>query len=796
MLISINWLKDYVDVPVDVPTLAERLTLAGNEVERIAEQDVDFEGVVVAELKSLRPLPGSTKNQIASVTTGRAGAEVVTGAWNLAVGDLVPYAVPGSRLNDRRIETKTFLGVPSAGMLCSAIELGLGEDAAGILILGPGATPGQDLHELYPRDTILELEIKSNRPDLLCHLGIAREVGAIFNLPLKEPKIQKPRTRDARELVRIEAADGCRRFNGRLISGVTVAASPPWMQARLRAAGVRPISNVVDITNYVMLEWGQPMHAFDYRRLKDGRIVVRRARDGEEVACLDGQTRRLTSRDMVIADTERAQGIAGIIGGTESAVQARTSDVFLEAATWEPRSIRRTSRRLGLRTEASARFEKGLSPALSQPAVERAAALVLELAGGTLTTSTDVYPGPLKPVLIEVDADRIERVLGIKVELREATDILERLRFKVDPADGRLRVQPPEFRLDCSIPEDLVEEVGRIYGYDRVPSTLPGARTPVRDLYERRDADETAREVLAGRELDEAVTSSIVSAAQAPAIALPVAASALVRIKNPMAENRDGLRRSLLPGLLEALALNARQDQGGARLFELGSVFWKVKSDAVEEPHLLAMATHVPAGGAEAAAADLRSLQATLATLRDRFAIPSTDFKQAEFASLHPGPFAGFHPGRTGEILDEGDPIGIIGEVHPEVLAQLGLPGRAVVAEVLFDRFSGGGQRTPQARPLPRFPGVRRDLTVVIRGKIAGNDLVQVIRQLGGYTLREISMVTEYEGPQLGAAGARSLSFRLHYQADDRTLTNEEVSATQQRIIEGLKERFGAEVRS
>ena len=795
MLISRNWLKEFVDIPVDIDSLAKRLTLAGNEVAGIVQQDVDFDGVVVAEVKGLRPLAGSTKNQIAAVTTGGAVVEVVTGAWNIAVGDRVPYATPGSRLGERRIETKTFLGFPSAGMLCSAIELGLGEDAAGIMVLDPGAVPGQDLHELYPRDTILELEIKSNRPDLLCHLGIAREVGAIFNLPVREPKILKARTSDAPELVRIDAPDGCRRFAGRLITGVTVAPAPPWMQARLRAAGVRPISNIVDITNYVMLETGQPMHAFDYRRLKDGRIVVRRARDGEELACLDGKTRRLTPRDMVVADTERAQGIAGIIGGAQAAVQPGTIDIFLEAATWEPRSIRRTARMLGLRTEASSRFEKGLSPALSLPAVERAAALVTELAGGTPTRSTDVYPDPLKPITIEVGADRIERVLGVSVELGEAANILQRLRFKVETTNRVLRAQPPEFRLDCAIPEDLVEEIGRIYGYDRVPSTLPGARTPVRDLYERRDADETAREVLAGRELDEAVTSSIVSADTTPQIAMPMAASALVKVKNPMAENRDALRRSLLPGLLEALAFNARQDQAGARLFELGSVFWNNTSKAVDEPQVLALAAHVPAGGADAAVAELRALQATLATMRDRFAMPSTDFKQAEFAASDPGSFAGFHPGRTGEVLEDSDTIGVLGEVHPQVLAQLGLPGRAVVAEVLFERFSAGGRETPQARPLPRFPGVRRDLTVVIRGKIAAGAVLQVIRQLGGYTLRDISMVSEYQGPQL-EAGARSLSFRLHYQADDRTLLNEEVAAVQQRIIDGLRSRFAAEVRS
>jgi phenylalanyl-tRNA synthetase beta chain len=787
MLISLNWLKEFVDISVDVQTLAERLTLAGSEVERVHERVVDFDGVVVAEVKSLRPLPGSTKNQIAAVTTGRAVTEVVTGAWNLAVGDRVPYAVPGARLNDRRIDTKTFLGVPSAGMLCSAIELGLGEEATGIMILGPGASPGQDLHELYPRDTVLELEIKSNRPDLLCHLGIAREVSAIFAIPLKEPRVPANRGTSADDLVRIEAPDGCRRFAGRLITGVKVAASPPWMQARLRAAGVRPISNIVDITNYVMLEIGQPMHAFDYQRLKGGRIVVRRARQGEEVRCLDGKTRRLTPLDMVVADTERAQAVAGIIGGEESAVQQGTTEVFLEAATWEPRSVRRTARVFGLRTEASSRFEKGLSPALSLPAVDRAAALIAELASGVASRSADVYPVPLKPAAIEVGADRIERVLGVRVELAEAATILERLKFSVESSKTSLRATPPDFRLDCAIPEDLVEEVGRIYGYDRVPSTLPGERTPVRDLYERHDADELAREVLAGRELDEAVTNSLVSAAETVAIAMPVAPASMVRIENPMVENRDALRRSLLPGLLEVLAANARQDQPGAHLFEVGSAFWIGPSTEVDEPRLLAIAVHIPTDSSDAAVGELRALQATVATVRDRLAVTSTEFRQSEAA--------GFHPGRTAEVIDEGKAIGVVGEVHPAVLARLDLPGRAVAAEVLFDRLTADGRRTPQARPLPRFPGVRRDLTVVIRGKIASNDLVQVIRQLGGYTLRDISMQSEYQGPQLGA-GARSLSFRLLYQADDRTLTNEEVAGIQQRIVEGLKQRFGAEVRS
>ncbi|HVH65316.1 MAG TPA: phenylalanine--tRNA ligase subunit beta [Candidatus Acidoferrum sp.] len=787
MQISVNWLKEFVDIPVDLTTLAERLTLAGNEVERVREQDVDFEGITVAEVKGLRPLPGSTKNQIATIDTGRGSVDVVTGAWNLTVGERVPYAVPGSRLGNRRIETKAFLGFSSAGMLCSEIELGLGEDAAGIMILDRAGSLGQDLRELYPRDTVLELEIKSNRPDLLCHLGIAREISAIFALPLREPKVPATHGKPAPDMVRIEAPDGCRRFVGRLLTGVKVAPSPPWIQARLRAVGVRPISNVVDVTNYVMLEMCQPMHAFDYQKLAGGRLVVRRARKGEELLALDGKTRVLRATDMVVADAERAQGLAGIIGGEESAVGQDTTEVLLEAATWEPRSIRRTGRSFGLRTEASQRFEKGLSPALAPAAIDRATGLLTTLASATATRSVDVYPDPLKATTIEITSERINRVLGVDVKPTEAAAILERLHFAVGRSNGRFRVEPPDFRLDCSIPEDVAEEVGRIYGYDKVPSTLPGERIPVRDLFERRDADETARDVLVGREVDEAVTNALVSAEATPELRLPQSPSRFARIANPMAENRNALRISLLPGLLEALAFNARQDQAGAGLFEMGSVFWERKSDQIEEPQVLAVAMHVPAGGAPAALAELRNLQATLTTVRDRLALESTEFRQSQAA--------GFHPGRTAEIVDQGEPIGVVGEVHPAILNQLGLPGRAVAAEVLFDRLTAGGRRTPQAAPLPRFPGVRRDLTVVIRGKIAGNDLVQGIRQLGGSTLREVSMLSEYEGPQLGP-GARSLSFRLSYQADDRTLTNEEVSASQERIVEGLKERFGAEVRS
>jgi phenylalanyl-tRNA synthetase beta chain len=784
VLFSLSWLRDYVDLP-EVSQVAERLTRAGSEVERIREQRVDFEGVIVVRVEELRPHPNANKLQLARVFTGKGQLEVVTGATNLSRGDLVPLATNGARLGDRRIGSQSFRGVRSEGMLCSAIELGLGDDAAGILILDRGLSPGEDLAKLFPADTILEIEIKSNRPDLLCHLGLARELSALFEEPLHPPATAATAGSVAKvDLVSLQAAGACRRFVARALNGVRVGTSPAWMQARLRATGVRPISNVVDITNYVMLELGQPMHAFDRSRLAGGSLLVRPARDGESLACLDGRTRTLGPLDIVVADGEKAQALAGVIGGSESAVSEGTTEIILEAATWDPRRVRASSHRLGLRTEASSRFEKGLSPALGPPAIERAAALIAEFAGGVAAETNDIYEQPLKPVEIELPSARIERVLGVEVPIQEAARILERLAFKVQNRDEGLRATPPEFRLDCVIPEDLVEEVGRIYGYDRVPSTLPGRRVEVRDLYQRLDADERARDVLVGAGFDEAVTNSLVSSSLTLDLRLPAAAPAVVRLENPMAENRDALRGSLLPGLLEALALNSRQDQPSARLFELGSVFWAA-GEKVDEPRALGIVAHVP-GGAEASLTALRELQQVLQLLRERLAFATTEFE--------PASPPGFHPGRTATVVAAGTSAGLIGEVHPKVLSAVGLSGRVVAAEVLFDHFIDSARKDPRAHPLPRFPGIRRDITVVVHGHLGAAELMQVMRRLGGYTLREIYMLNEYRGAQLGE-DARSLSFRLHYQADDRTLTNEEVAASHQRILEGLKQ-INAEVRS
>jgi phenylalanyl-tRNA synthetase beta chain len=755
------------------------------EVERIEVRSPVFEGVIVAEVTGLRPHPGGGSNRLATVHTGNGAVEVVTGAPNLRVGDRVPYAPVGARLRDQIMESKTIRGVASPGMLCSPAELGLGDDAGGILVLDEAGTLGQDLRALYPPDTILHLEIKSNRPDLLGHLGVAREIATIFDRPLRIPMGKHAAVPASTRLVTIEAKEGCRRFVGRLLEGVKVDASPAWLQARLRAAGLRPINNVVDVTNFVMLESGQPMHAFDFDRLAEGRLVVRRARPGERLLALDRSERILEPAFLVVADAERAQALAGVIGGEETAVGASTQRVLLEAATWEPRSIRHASKAIGLRTDASARFEKGLSPALSLPAVDRAASLLADLTGARAVQAADIYPEPLRQPAIRLTSDRLRAVLGTSVPLPDAKSILDRLGFHVQVQGQDLLATPPDFRLDCALPEDLVEEIGRVYGYDRVPSTLPGSRVEVQEIFAALDLLEEARILLAGFGFAEAVTYEITDAGRAALVRLPGASERPLRIANPIAEQRDALRVSLLPGLLEAIAVNLRQDQVAVRLFEIGTVFWRGQStQPADERQALALAVHVPGGQARESAEPLRRVEAVLLSLRQHLAHAPIEIRQAEPP--------GFHPGRTAKLQHGGKLIGIAGEVHPAVLRAFDISGRVVAGEVLTaDLFSP--VEPVQARPLPRFPAVRRDLTVIVRNRTPGNELAQVMRELGGYTLREVSMQSEYQGPQL-EAGARSLSFRLSYQADDRTLTGAEVTSLHRRIVDGIVQRFNVEV--
>ncbi|MBO0685277.1 MAG: phenylalanine--tRNA ligase subunit beta, partial [Candidatus Dormibacteraeota bacterium] len=548
MKASLDWLKELSGIAGIGPEEAARvLTMAGFNVEEVTI--IDLSQILVGRVLSQVPHPSSRKPLwIHQVDLGAERRQIIAGAPNAVAGSLVPVALPGTRVpSGTVVRDGKIAGEAAQGMLCSAAELEISEDSEGIMLLDQGA-PGQPLEEIIPSDAVFDVDVTPNRPDNLCHLGLARELAAAMGrrlpgdfMPPFTGGVLPPGT----ELIEvgIEAPDLCRRYIGAVITGVRVGPSPAWMQRRLRAAGVRPISNVVDVTNYVLLEYGQPLHAFDLATIRGRRIVVRQARDGEELLCLDGETRRLDSRMLVIADAERPVAMAGVIGGEETAVGAGTTDVLLEAANFDGVNVRATSRAVKLRTEASQRFEKGLSPELALAGARRAATLLAEVCGGQVHTDwADEYPRPQQPVRVRLRPEWVDGLLGTHVPLQEMEDILQRLGFQVRVEDdGSWDVLPPVFRLDVSIPEDVAEEVGRIYGYDKVPATLPGRRRttwhPAAPSAERRL--DSARHALAGSGFTEAVTPSLVEGALLERLGTQGRAMHLI---NPVSDDQDTLR--------------------------------------------------------------------------------------------------------------------------------------------------------------------------------------------------------------------------------------------------------------
>ncbi|HZB97872.1 MAG TPA: phenylalanine--tRNA ligase subunit beta, partial [Candidatus Sulfotelmatobacter sp.] len=648
MKASLTWLRDYAPLEASVAELAQHLVQTGTEVERVERGP---EGVVVARILSLRPVPESRRGVVfADIDAGAQGSRrILTGAPNLHVGDLVPWAAPGTRLPGQQeaIGVRPMFGgkYESPGMLCSAAELGVGDDADGILVLDRG-TPGQPLHEVLSLETVFELEVTPNRPDCLSHVGIARELAASLREPLHEPPADVPddllsaASAKGRVSVAVEDPTGCPRFCVRLIENVVVKPSPPWMQQRLKAIGVRPINNVVDVTNFVAWELGQPLHAFDLARFieasrdgqKSSRVVVRRARPGERVMCLDDVERELTPSDMAVCAGEQAVSIAGVIGGSMTAVDEMTRGVLLEAASWDGSTIRATSRRLGVRTDASSLFEKGLSDELPAIALERAAALIAELGQGHVLR--DVVEERSRrlppPPPIDLTGRFMSDLLGYHVDASEAATVLARLGFAVEQEGDELRVTAPHFRRDVTIREDVVEEVSRSLGYSRLPSTLPGRRSLIRALAPDIDLDERVRDGLVGAGFDEVITYSFTSSGLLRSLPGSGAGRKPLLLRNPLKEDDwQAMRTTLLPGVCQAIAANAHQGMTTMRVFEVGRAFWQEErrgqppgalADGVDdqlpplpcEPLLLALASFSSDTGAETGARGLRDEQSLL----------------------------------------------------------------------------------------------------------------------------------------------------------------------------------------
>ena len=794
MKISYEWLGDFVDLDGVTPKeAADALTRLGVEVESLTV--IDLSEIIIGKVLEQKPHPKSRNPLwIHQVDLGDRTEQIIAGAPNAVPGSLVPVALPGTTVpNGKFVKDLNIAGFTARGMLCSAEELLLSDDHSGILILDSGK-PGDPLTTVIPSAAIMDAEVTSNRPDCMGHLGVGRELAAGLDRAIKSdfmPAFTGKAEPAGRDLIQvsIDDTDLCSRYIGGVITGVKVGPSPQWIQRRLRACGVRPINNIVDITNYVLLEYAQPLHAFDLAKLAGGHVHVRRARAGEKLLCLDGVERELTADMLVIADAEKPVAIAGVIGGEETAVTEATTDVLLEAATFNGPSVRQTARAFGLRTEASARFEKGLPAELALAGARRAAALIAELAGGAVHREwADVYPHPQEPVRIRLKPWLVDEVLGLHVPLEESEGILIKLGFHVRIlGDGEWDVLPPVFRLDVSIPEDLVEEVGRVYGYDRIPPTLPGRRhdrwTPsVPSIGRRLDA---ARQVLAGAGFTETWNPALVSGRMLEQ--LRVAARAL-RVTNALSDEMDTLRTSLLPSLVNVVALNHDAGRTEVEVYEVASVFLARVGDKTtqqpEEPMRLGVVADAGAT-AESGRQAFYAMKSVLDGCLRELGSPSCTYQRAATEL--------FHPGRCAAVFLDARQLGYLGELHPSVVSGAGLEGRLVAMEVDLEPVLDAAD-VRRAKSLPRYPGIERDLAVVVEDHLAAAALLATINEVGGDILESARPFDEYRGAQV-SDGHKSVAFALTFRSPERTLTDAEVDKVMAEIRIALEKKHGATFR-
>jgi len=788
--VSYRWLKSWVPVMLGPNDLAERLTLAGLEVDEVAPVAPPLDGVVVGEIIAIEPHPDADRLRICRVRGDAEERTIVCGAPNARLGLKAPLATLGTVLpGGLKIKPAKLRGVRSEGMLCSEPELGLGEDGTGLMELPSELETGASLSQaLELDDHVLDIDLTPNRADCLSVRGLAREIAAILELPLQAPDIEAvPAKIEDRPEIELEAPADCPVYVGRIIRGVDVnVATPAWMVEALRRSGIRSLGPVVDVTNYVLLELGQPMHAFDLARVAGG-IRVRRAKAGETMALLDGREVALTDDMLLITDHEKPQALAGIMGGAGSMVDGETRDVLLESAWFNPDVIVGRARRFGLATESSHRFERGVDPELQALACERATALILEIAGG--------QPGPLvaaidedcrpkqQPVVLRLD--RLNRLLGTAFSIEQAGSLLERLGMSVAVDADRLSALAPSARRDIEIEVDLIEEVARVHGYDRLPTRLPGGGLKVKVESEMVLPETRLRAQLAARGFQEVLTWSFVSERELEQFGLKDGAQALA---NPLSRDMAVLRTSLLPGLAGTAEKALRRQHHDIRLFEIGHRFRTGKDGLVEDQRLgLLMSGRRDPEHFSARPADLDffDLKGEIEYLVEGNSVRGKmSFEAAEHDWLHPG--------QRADVALDGERIGWIGQLHPALIEALGWSQTAYVAELDLEHVRQ--RRLPEAQQVSRLPSVRRDLSLVVRDSIPAADLIESIRELAGERLEKCIIFDQYRGAGV-EKDCRSVSIGLIIRDVSRTLTESDVEELTENVLSGLSERFDAKLR-
>lgn len=792
MKFSEQWLREWVSPQLETQAMADQITMAGLEVDAIEAVAAEFSGVVVAEVLSKEKHPDADKLNVCTVNDGTGEpVQVVCGASNVDVGQKIPFAQVGGILpGDFKIKKAKLRGVESCGMICSASELGLEEETSpGILVLSSAAPVGVDFREfMHLNDMTIEVDLTPNRGDCLSIKGLSREVGVLNRLPVEGPVIEAVAAEIEESFtVSIEAPEQCPRYIGRVIKGVNVKAETPlWMVERLRRSGIRSIDPVVDITNYVMLELGQPMHAFDRDNLHGG-IVVRMAKPGEKLTLLDGNDVALRPETLVIADHSGPLAMAGVMGGENSGVNENTHTIFLESAFFTPLAIAGQARSYGLHTDASHRFERGVDPQLTPVAVERATQLLIEICGGQAGPAVEAKSAEHMPTerAIVLRSERLEKALSKTLDSDDVSDILQRLGLDVSMQGADWAVTAPSWRFDLAIEEDLIEEVARIHGYNNLPMRRPAARLALRSANEATLTQSRLRHQMVARGFQEAITYSFV-APELQATLLPDAVTPV--LANPISADLSVMRASLFPGLIRAMEHNLNRQQTRVRLFETGLVF-NGELDALSQvPMLGALVCGPREAEGWSGVKDRVDFYDLKGDLESVIALGGEEdawrFEPAEHPALHPG--------QSAQLLYNGEPAGWIGTLHPQVRATLGLKMDAVLFEVRLDMLSQGS--VPAFEPLSRFPEVRRDLAFILKEVTPVQSLLDCAREQAGDYLQDIKLFDVYAGKGV-AEGHKSIALGLTWQHPSRTLNDEEINQLVDSIVTQVRVKLDADLR-
>ena len=800
MKVSLSWLKEYVPIEMEVHRLADALTMVGLEVASISDRYDYIKSVVVGKLNQIDLHPNADRLKICNVDIGNRTVSIVCGAPNLKKNMLVPVALPGTLFPDGLLLEKTVVrGVTSEGMICSEKELELGTDQSGVLALNPQLHTGDTLGKaLALSDMVFDIDLTPNRSDCLSILGIAREIAAIQKTKLTYPAIHLPGTENhifKYTSVEIEAPDHCPRYAARLLFDVSVAPSPYWLQDRLISVGLRPINNIVDVTNFVLMETGQPLHAFDLDRLSENRIVVRLAKKGEIFTTLDQKNRTLSSDTLMICDGEKAVAIGGVMGGLNSEIETNTTRVLIESAYFSPLSIRRTSKKLNLATEASYRFERGVDPEGTVKALDRAAQLMTQVSDSKLIGGIiDEYPKTIPKNRIVLSTKQTNRLLGTDLDRDEMNDFLRSIEFSVDPVDkDNLAVVPPGFRVDIKRPEDAMEEIARLAGYNNIPTTFPLMPTDGRQRNRRLHLRNRIKLLMIGFGFSEAINYSFddVKSCDHLGFGKKDPRRNMVDILNPLNEEQSAMRTSLIPGLLRTVQGNISQQIKNLKLFEVGKTFISSgRENLPDEKEMIAIlwtgTRSDPAWHSKETPCDFFDIKGVIESL-----FKGLNFEGALFTDMPDNGCDYTRLGETAKILYNNELIGMVGMVAPSILQNFGLKQSVYIAEINIDSLFPFLSVIKQSKPIPKYPAVYRDFTIIIDKEIASGKIMACVEDAREELVESTFLFDVFEGNPI-PEGKKSISFRITYRSSSRTLADEEVNQVHQKISGRLLKSFDA----